>query len=141
MPSWLVTALWVLAALLIIWLLLIAVLWWQQKKLGNSVDWRDMMRLLPDVLRLIKRLASDKAVPRGARWMLYGLLGYLLLPIDLVPDFIPVLGYADDAIAVILVLRFALKHAGMEAIEKHWPGTDAGLKSVMSSVLPRTPRQ
>ena len=90
------------------------------------------LRLVPDVIRLVKRLAGDPTVPRGTRWWLLGLLGYLLMPIDLVPDFIPVLGYADDAIIVAIVLRFAIRHAGMDAIERHWPGTPAGLRSVLS---------
>ena len=54
---------------------------------------------------------------------LWLLLGYLALPIDLVPDFIPVLGYADDAIVVALVLRSVVRRAGPDAIERHWPGT------------------
>lgn len=134
MPDWLSVVLMIFAALLVIWALLIAVLWWQQKRMGNDVNWREIMRLVPDVIRLIKRLATDPSVPRGARWMLFGLLGYLLLPIDLVPDFIPVLGYADDAVAVILVLRFAIKHAGLETVTRLWPGTDAGLASLLALV-------
>jgi uncharacterized membrane protein YkvA (DUF1232 family) len=58
------------------------------------------------------------------------LLGYLLLPIDLVPDFIPVIGYADDAIVVALVLRFATRHAGADALGRHWPGTPQGLQAL-----------
>lgn len=66
-----------------------------------------------------------------------GLLGYLLLPIDLIPDFIPVLGFADDAIAVVIALRYAIRNAGEDAITHHWPGTPQGLESVM--VLTRRP--
>ena len=55
----------------------------------------EAMRLLPDLLRLLRRLAADHAVPRAARVQLWLLLGYLASPIDLVPDFVPVLGYAD----------------------------------------------
>lgn len=87
---------------------------------------------MPDVIRLVKRLASDPTIPRATRWWLVGLVGYLLIPIDLVPDFIPVLGYADDAIIVAIVLRFAIRHAGTDAIEHHWPGTPAGLRSVLT---------
>ncbi|MFS0713326.1 DUF1232 domain-containing protein [Microbacterium sp. 2P01SA-2] len=61
----------------------------------------------------------------------------LLSPIGLVPDVIPVLGYADDAIIVAIALRFAVRHAGMAAIEQHWPGTDAGLRSLLSLVAAR----
>jgi uncharacterized membrane protein YkvA (DUF1232 family) len=61
---------------------------------------------------------------------LWLLLGYLALPIDLIPDVIPVLGYADDAIAVVLVLRYITHAAGPTALERHWPGTDDGLAAV-----------
>lgn len=131
-PDWLVIVLSVIAGLLVLWIALIVTLWVQQRRLGRTVNWREIVRLVPDVVRLIRRLAADPQTPTGTRWMLGGLLAYLLLPIDLVPDFIPVLGYADDAISVVLVLRFAIRHAGMESIEKHWPGTEAGLQSLLT---------
>jgi uncharacterized membrane protein YkvA (DUF1232 family) len=61
---------------------------------------------------------------------LFVLLGYLLLPIDLVPDFIPTIGYAEDVIVVAMVLRFATRHAGPDALERHWPGTTQGLNAL-----------
>ena len=131
MPEWLIVVLSVLAGLALLWLLLIALLWVQQRRTG-SVDWRAMMRLVPDVVRLVKRLATDRAVPRATRWWLIALLGYLLLPFDLVPDFIPVLGFADDVVIVAVVLRFAIRHAGIAAVQRHWPGTPEGLASVLA---------
>ncbi|WP_169580984.1 MULTISPECIES: DUF1232 domain-containing protein [Microbacterium] len=132
MPEWLTIVLGVLGGVLLLWLSLLLVLWVQQRRAGNEVDWRAVMRLVPDVVRLVKRLASDPSVPRATRWWLLGLLGYLLLPIDLVPDFLPVIGFADDAIVVAIVLRSAIRHAGIEAIERHWPGTPAGLATVLT---------
>jgi uncharacterized membrane protein YkvA (DUF1232 family) len=61
---------------------------------------------------------------------LWLLLGYLALPIDLVPDFIPVIGYADDAVIVVLALRSVTRRAGPEALERHWPGTPEGLAAI-----------
>lgn len=87
---------------------------------------------MPDVIRLLRRLAADPDVPRGTRWMLLALLAYLVSPIDLVPDFIPVLGYADDAVVVALAIRFAISHAGRDAVERRWPGSDAGLAALLS---------
>ena len=87
---------------------------------------REALRLLPDVLRLIRRLAADPDLPRGVRIRLGALLVYLALPIDLIPDFIPVLGYADDAIIVTAVLRSVARRAGAAAVRAHWPGTDDG---------------
>jgi uncharacterized membrane protein YkvA (DUF1232 family) len=62
------------------------------------------------------------------------LIGYLALPIDLIPDFIPVLGYADDAIIVALALRSVARTAGPEALTRHWPGTPTGLEIVQRLV-------
>jgi uncharacterized membrane protein YkvA (DUF1232 family) len=91
---------------------------------------REAVRLLPDTLRLLKRLATDGTLPRGVRVRLWLLFAYLAVPFDLVPDFIPVLGYADDAILVVLVLRSVVRRAGPEAIRRHWPGTADGLAAL-----------
>jgi uncharacterized membrane protein YkvA (DUF1232 family) len=90
----------------------------------------ETLRLLPDLLRLVGRLARDPALPRAARVRLWLLLGYLAMPLDLIPDFIPVLGYADDAIIVGLVLRSVVRQAGPASVRRHWPGTDDGLRAV-----------
>lgn len=90
----------------------------------------EAVRLLPDLLRLISRLARDTGLPYGVRVRLWLLLAYLALPIDLVPDLIPVLGYADDVIVVALVLRSVVRRAGPGALERHWPGTPDGLAAV-----------
>jgi uncharacterized membrane protein YkvA (DUF1232 family) len=95
---------------------------------GNLLG--EALRLLPDLLRLLRRLASDRSVPRAARVRLWLLLGYLAIPIDLVPDFVPVLGYADDAIIVSLVLRSVVRRAGAPVVRRHWPGTDNGLAAI-----------
>ena len=95
---------------------------------GNLLG--EAMRLLPDLLRLLRRLAADSNVPRAARVRLALLLGYLAIPFDLVPDFVPVLGYADDAIVVSLVLRSVVRRAGAPLVRRHWPGTDDGLAAV-----------
>lgn len=91
---------------------------------------RETVRILPDVLRLIRRLAADRTLPSGVRTRLWLLLAYLALPFDLVPDFIPVLGYADDAIIVVAVLRSVVRRAGIVAVRDHWPGTDDGFAAL-----------
>ncbi|MGW3349727.1 YkvA family protein [Nonomuraea rubra] len=110
-------------ALLVAWLVLIATLAILRPRGGLL---REALRLLPDVLRLVRRLAADPELPRGVRVRLALLVAYLALPIDLVPDFIPVLGYADDAIIVVAVLRSVVRRAGLQAVRRHWPGTDDG---------------
>ncbi|MFE7213235.1 YkvA family protein [Streptomyces sp. NPDC057611] len=84
------------------------------------------MRLLPDLVRLLRRLAADKTLPKGVRVRLGLLMAYLVLPIDLIPDFLPVIGHADDAIIVAFTLRSVVRRAGIEAVRAHWPGTDDG---------------
>ena len=91
---------------------------------------RESVRIVPDAIRLINRLSRDKTLSRAVRLPLLLSLGYLAFPIDLVPDFIPVLGYTDDAIAIGLVFRAVIRRAGPDVVRRHWPGTDAGLDSL-----------
>ena len=115
------------AALLLAWLALVVALVLSRPR---GVLLTEALRLLPDVLRLIRRLAADPDLPRGARIRLGALLVYLAVPIDLIPDFIPVLGYADDAIIVTAVLRSVVRRAGIGAVRAHWPGTDDGFAAL-----------
>lgn len=114
----------VLAGLLLLWLVLLVVLW---RTRPEQAGLRDSLRLLPDLIRLLRRLAADPGLPRGVRVRLVLLLGYLALPIDLIPDFIPILGYADDAIVIAFALRSVIRRAGPDALAQRWPGTPGGL--------------
>lgn len=117
--------------ILLLWLILVIAVWFGARSEGKVVNLSDMLRLVPDLLRLLHRLAGDPEVPRGVRIRIGALLAYLAFPVDLVPDFIPVIGYADDVVIVGLVLRSVIRRAGPEAIERHWPGTPEGLDAVM----------
>lgn len=121
----------VVGGVVLLWALLVLVLWLAARRESQRVDLRELLRLVPDLVRLVTRLARDPSLPRGVRVRLVLLLGYLALPIDLVPDVIPVVGYADDVVVVALVLRSVVRRAGPGAIEQHWPGTDAGLAAVL----------
>jgi uncharacterized membrane protein YkvA (DUF1232 family) len=90
----------------------------------------EAVRLLPDTVRLLKNLATDAALPRGVRARLWLLFAYLATPVDLIPDFLPVIGYADDAILVAMVLRSVVRRAGLEALRRHWSGTDDGFRAL-----------
>lgn len=117
----------VAGGLLLLWVALLVALWLTKP---DEISVKDALRLLPDIVRLIKRLTSDPAVPRGVRVLLGLLLAYLAMPIDLVPDFIPIIGYADDAMIVAIALRSVTRRAGPVALEKHWPGTPEGLAAI-----------
>ena len=91
---------------------------------GNLL--RESLRILPDLIGLFKNLTTDVTLPRGVRIRLGLLMAYLALPIDLIPDFIPVLGYADDAIVAVAVLRSVVHRIGLEPLRGQWPGSPDG---------------
>lgn len=109
--------------LLLAWLALIVVVMMVRPRGGLL---REALRMLPDLLRLLSRLASDRTLPHRVRVGLALLLAYLASPIDLVPDFIPVLGYADDAVIIAVTLRWVVRRASVQAVRRNWPGTDDG---------------
>ena len=91
----------------------------------------ELVRLVPDVLRLVRDLLRDPAVPRGVRAALVLLLAWLVSPIDLVPEFIPVLGPLDDVIVVGLVLRHLVRRAGPDVVQDHWRGDPRVLRTAL----------
>ena len=117
----------VFAALALLWTTLIITLVVVRPKNGLL---REAIRILPDTIRLLRRLATDRSIGVEVRVRLWILFVYLANPIDLIPDFVPVLGYADDAIIVAAVLRSVVRRAGPDAIRRNWPGTTDGLESV-----------
>ena len=120
-------------ALLLCWLALVITLAIRRPKGGLL---RESLRLLPDLLRLLRRLTTNRDLPTGVRVRVGLLLAYLAFPIDLVPDFIPILGYADDAILVVLVLRSVCRRVSMEELRAAWPGTDDGFAALVRLVRP-----
>lgn len=110
--------------LLLVWATLLLALWAARP---DELTVRAALRLLPDVARLLRRLLGDPGLPGGVRVRLWLLLAYLALPFDLVPDVVPVLGWADDAIVVALTLRSVARLAGPEVLQQHWPGSPHGL--------------
>ncbi len=124
---WLDLAIGLAAALLLAWVTLAVTLVLVRPRGGLL---REALRILPDAVRLIRRLAADKTLPAGVRVRLVLLLIYLAIPFDPIPDFIPVLGYADDAIIVAAVLRSVVRRAGLDAVRAHWPGSDDGFAAL-----------
>ncbi len=127
---WWEVAIGLAAGVLLVWLALVAALYVVGRRQRDRTTFTDVLRLLPDVVRMLRRLAADDTLPRGVRVRLVLLLGYLLLPLDLVPDFIPIVGYADDAVIVVIALRSVARVAGPEALDEHWPGTPDGLRAL-----------
>jgi uncharacterized membrane protein YkvA (DUF1232 family) len=89
-----------------------------------------LLRSLPDVLRLVTRLASDPVLPRAAKIALAAAAVYLLSPIDLIPDFVPFVGYVDDLLLAAVVLDGVLNWVDRGVVLRYWPGTPQSLDSL-----------
>jgi uncharacterized membrane protein YkvA (DUF1232 family) len=98
---------------------------------GRRESARALAGFIPDCIVLCTRLLSDPRVPRSKKALLVALTGYLALPFDLVPDFIPVAGQLDDVVIVALVLRSLLRDGGEPLVREHWPGPDSSLALVL----------
>jgi uncharacterized membrane protein YkvA (DUF1232 family) len=98
---------------------------------GRRESVRAVAGLVPDFVVLFRRLLGDRRVPRRSKLLLVAVVPYLAMPFDLVPDFIPVAGYLDDAVIVAFVLRWVLRGAGPEQIREHWPGPETSLGMVL----------
>jgi uncharacterized membrane protein YkvA (DUF1232 family) len=120
----------VLGGIALLYVVMLVVLWRVCRGQEGQPQVRQALRLLPDLVRLLRGLARDPELPRGVRLRLALLVVYLVSPIDLVPDVIPVLGHTDDALIAALALRSVARRAGAEAIERHWTGTPEGLSVI-----------
>jgi uncharacterized membrane protein YkvA (DUF1232 family) len=98
---------------------------------GRSSDARALATFIPDCIVLVTRLAHDPRVSRRRKLLLLALVGYLALPFDLVPDFIPIAGQLDDAIIVALVLRSLVRSGGEDLIRELWPGPERSLALIV----------
>ena len=98
---------------------------------GRRTHARALAGFIPDCIVLFRRLLADARVPRRRKLLLVGLLAYLALPFDLVPDFIPIAGQLDDAILVALVLRAVLRGGGEGLLTEHWPGPEPSLNLLL----------
>jgi len=92
---------------------------------GESLS--DVARIFPDCIRLTAALYRDPALPRSAKWKLRIALIYNLQPINIIPDFIPIIGFADNALILIWAIRGTIKAGDPELIRRSWTGSDPGL--------------
>ena len=115
--------------MLLSWLVLVIILVIRRP---NHDLLKESLRLLPDLLRL----TTNRDLPTGVRVRVALLFVYLAIPIDVIPDFIPILGYAEDAIIVVLVLRSVCRRLSLEELRAVWPGTDDGFAALYQLVRP-----
>lgn len=111
--------------LLVMWLAVVALLWVLRPR---DVRLRELLRVVPDVLRLVRDLLADRSVPAGPRLALAGLLLWLISPVDLIPEVIPVLGPLDDVVVAVVVLRYVRRRLGEDELRRRWRGSSEGFE-------------
>jgi uncharacterized membrane protein YkvA (DUF1232 family) len=123
MPGWLVAL--IVVAVLYLGAALALIL------AGRRVVAKELVLLLPNLVFLFKGLLRDPRVPRGPKIVLAGSIVWLISPIDLLPEFLPVLGPLDDAVVAALALRYVVRRASVEVAREHWRGEPGTLEAIL----------
>jgi len=105
---------------------------------GRKTAAKEIATLLPNFIILFKGLIKDPRVPRGSKWLLAFGAAWVASPIDLLPEFLPVLGPLDDAVVVALILRHLLKKAGEDVVREHWRGEPSTLDLLLPKMSSRS---
>jgi uncharacterized membrane protein YkvA (DUF1232 family) len=113
----------IVVGLLALWLVMLAIFWALRPK-GVAVG--DVVRVVPDVLRLLRSIITDRSAPLDVRVVLVGLMAWIISPIDLIPEFIPVLGPIDDIVVAVVAMRFVRRRIGIADLRRRWTGTPEG---------------
>ena len=113
----------IVVALGVLWVVLLVIFWMLRPK-GISV--REILGVVPDVVRLLRSVIGDRSAPLDVRLVLVGLLAWILSPIDLIPEFIPVLGPLDDVVVAVVAMRYVRRRIGVDDLRRRWAGTDDG---------------
>jgi uncharacterized membrane protein YkvA (DUF1232 family) len=116
-----------------VWLLLILIL----ALAGRRSAARELAVLIPNLILLFRGLLRDDRVPRASKLLLLFGVAWLVSPIDLIPEFLPVVGPLDDAIVAALLLRHVVRKAGRRVVSDHWRGQPATLEKILA--LARVP--
>jgi uncharacterized membrane protein YkvA (DUF1232 family) len=117
--------------LITLWALTLILFWILRPK---DVGVRDVVRVVPDLLRLLRSLVADGATPADVRAVLVLLLAWIVSPIDLIPEFIPVLGPLDDIVVAIVALRYVRRRVGVDELRARWTGSDEGFALLLRAV-------
>jgi len=113
----------IVLSLVALWVLLILVLWLLRPK---GVPLREVIRVVPAVLRLLRSIISDTNAPKDVRLVIGLLLAWIISPIDLIPEFIPVIGPFDDVVIAIVALRYVRRRLGIDDLRQRWSGSAEG---------------
>lgn len=120
----------ILLVVIAIWILVVVVL----VVVGRFVLARELALLLPNLIRLFGGLLRDARVPLRAKIVLAVATVWLASPIDLIPEFIPIVGSVDDAVVAALALRFVLRTTDGAIVREHWRGDPATLERLLRLV-------
>ena len=121
----------IVLALVGTWALLLLVFWLLRPK---GVPLRAIVGVIPDLLRLLRALITDRTVPLDVRFVLVFLIAWIVSPIDLIPEFLPLIGPLDDVIVAVVALRYTRRRLGMEELRRRWPGSADGF-AVLTQVI------
>ena len=121
----------VLVGLVLLWVAVLGVFWIFRPR---DVPVREVVRLIPDLLRLLRSIVGDRGAPLDVRVVLVGLLVWILTPIDLIPEFIPGFGPLDDVIVAVVALRYTRRRLGTDALRERWTGSDDGFRLLLRVV-------
>jgi uncharacterized membrane protein YkvA (DUF1232 family) len=123
MPGWLIAVL----VLVGVWIVAIAGL----AVAGRRSAARELATLLPNLVVLFRGLLRDPRVSRGSKALVWFAIVWVVSPIDLIPEFIPIAGPLDDAVVAALVLRHVLRRSGADVVGDHWRGDPATLNLIV----------
>lgn len=113
----------IVVALVALWAILL-VLFFALRPKGVSA--REVVGVIPDVLRLFRSVIGDRSAPFDVRLVLVGLMAWILSPIDLIPEFIPVLGPLDDVVVAVVAMRYVRRRVGVADLRRRWVGSPEG---------------
>ena len=113
----------IVSGLPVLWVALVALLWVFRPK-GVSV--RELVAVVPDLVRMLRSIVTDPSSPTDVRVVLVGLLVWILSPIDLIPEFVPVVGPLDDVLVAIVAFRYVRRRFGVDDMRSRWPGSNDG---------------
>jgi uncharacterized membrane protein YkvA (DUF1232 family) len=110
----------IVVGLIVLWAALLVLFWALRPR---DVPVREILAVIPDVLRLLRSLITDRSAPLDVRIVLVGLVAWILSPIDLIPEFIPVLGPLDDVVVAVVAMRYVRRRVGVDDLRTRWRGT------------------
>lgn len=96
------------------------------ERVREDATWKELLLFLPDVGKLLWRVARDRRVPWHAKAVAVGAVTYIVSPVDVVPDLVPGLGQLDDLLILAKAVQYLFNHTGYDLLRELWDGSDDG---------------